>query len=69
MIFEYLEALIQDWKIDLVQILLKCMFRNISKLNSDHFLMWQEAWGNLVQKVQTVMIQNYGNPLYITESF
>jgi len=69
MLTDFLKDLIQNWKIDLVQILLKCLHRNIGKQNSDHFQQWREAWGNMVQKVQTVMIQNYGNPLYIADSF
>eukprot|EP00092_Neocalanus_flemingeri_P019536 GFUD01021166.1.p1 GENE.GFUD01021166.1~~GFUD01021166.1.p1 ORF type:complete len:1198 (-),score=318.87 GFUD01021166.1:3570-7163(-) len=69
MLSDFFKDLIHNWKIDLVQILLKCLFRNIGKLDSNKSLLWREAWENLVQKVQTVMIQNYGNPLYITDSF
>lgn len=69
MLTDFFKDLIQNWKIDLVQILLKCLHRNIGKQNSDHFLQWRDAWEIMVQKVQTVMIQNYGNPLYIADSF
>ena len=69
MLSDFFTDLIQNWKIDLVQILLKCLHRNIGKQSSDHFHQWRDAWVNMVQKVQTVMIQNYGNPLYIGDSF
>merc|ERR1712096_183967 len=64
MLAEFFKDLIKNWRIDLVQILLKCLFRNIGKLDPDSASLWREAWENLVQKIQTVMIQNYGNPLY-----
>merc|ERR1712179_564953 len=67
MLSDFFKDLIENWKIDLLQVLLKCLFRNIEKLKSGH--LWHEAWKNLVQKVQTVMIQNYGNPLFISDSF
>jgi len=67
MLSDFFTDLIENWKIDFLQVLLKCLFRNIEKLKSGH--LWHEAWKNLVQKVQTVMIQNYGNPLYISDSF
>jgi len=67
MLSDFFKDLIENWKIDLLQVILKCLFRNIEKLKSGH--LWQEAWENMVQKVQTVMIQNYGNPLYISDSF
>jgi len=71
MMSDFFKDLICSWRIDSVQILLKCLCRNIGKLGSesDHTSMWREAWQRLVQKIQTVMIQNYGNPLYIPDSF
>ena len=69
LLLEFLSDLIKIWRIDFVQILLKCMHRNISKLEDDSDTDWKNTWNNLVTKVQNVMMSSYGSPLLITEKF
>ena len=69
LLLEFLSDLIKIWRIDFVQILLKCLHRNISKLEDDSDTDWKNTWNNLVAKVQNVMMSSYGSPLLITEKF
>ena len=69
MLADFLASLIKSWNLDLVQILLKCLHRNISKLNRDVSASWRLSWQNLVTQVQNVMLICYGNPLFIAEKF
>merc|ERR1711915_30712 len=66
---EFLSDLVKTWRIDLVQILLKCLYRNISKLEDESEKDWKNTWNDLVTKVQNVMISSYGSPLLVTEKF
>jgi len=69
MLGEFLSNLIKSWNLDLVQMLLKCLHRNITKLNTDVSVSWRQSWQNLVIQVQNVMLIYYGNPLFIAEKF
>ena len=65
----YLSDLILDWKIDIVQVLVKCLFRNISNLETSVSCDWRHAWSNIVMKIQAVMIDKYGSTLMIRDKF
>jgi len=62
MIAEFLKELVKAWNLQLVEVVLRCLSRNI-KLLSEDSSPWKGALTNLVEKVQVVMIQFYGSPL------
>jgi len=64
---DFLEALVFAKKIHLVSILITCIQRNILKLEDSEG--WKKGFGNLVTKVQTRMMECYGNPLAVSKVF
>ena len=64
---KFLDDLISTKKIDVVSIILKCVYRNILKLENSE--PWKRSYGRLLEKVQTKMHIVYGKPLYIQDQF
>ena len=64
---EFLHSLITIKKIDVVNIILKCVYRNILKLENP--TAWKRSYGKLLEKVQDRMRQVYGKPLYVSDYF
>ena len=69
MLSDFLKELIKSWRMDVVQILLRTLHRNIDKLAPDMSADWRQAWSHLLVEVQNVMLMFYGNPLLVKESF
>ena len=52
-----------------LQVVLRCLHRNICLLPPSQQGHWVGCWGALVSQVQAVVVQVYGNPLHMEESF
>jgi len=64
---DHLAGLVAASRVDLVQLLLRCLHRNIARLAGPG-LEWRQAWRGLVDTVQVATIAHYGLPLHVPET-
>ena len=64
---DHLAGLVAASRVDLVQLLLRCLHRNIARLAGPG-LEWRQAWRELVDTVQVATVAHYGLPLHVPET-
>jgi len=68
MMVHFLQGLIETQRLDVVTIIIRCIFRNISRLNFSAN-QWKLAYEDIITKIQTTMKSAYGHNLYIDNHF